>query len=84
MMNGREINNEIGVGLPKGKGRDNAVVSVLRQRGTDPRVIYEELFLMTVSRRPTQEEVEKLEQVRKGTTIRLGPGGSTTTSAASA
>jgi hypothetical protein len=80
MMNGREINNEIGVGLPKGKGRDNAVVSVLRQRGTDPRVIYEELFLMTVSRRPTQEEVEKLEQVRKGTTIRLGPGGSTTTS----
>jgi hypothetical protein len=76
MMNGREINNEIGVGLPKGKtSRDSAVVNVLRQRGTEPRVIYEELFLMTVNRRPTSEELEALEQVRKGTSIRLGSSG---------
>jgi hypothetical protein len=62
MMNGREINNEIG----SGKGKDGVIPDVMKKVGANPKAIYTELFLMTLSRRPTDLEIAKLEQVRTG------------------
>lgn len=67
MMNGKEINGEIG----SGKGAKDGVVADVVKRydrgpGTNPIEIYNELFLMTVSRRPTKQETDKLEEVRMG------------------
>ncbi|AWM38665.1 hypothetical protein GobsT_31490 [Gemmata obscuriglobus] len=72
LMNGKDLNNEVGT------TRDKGVVAdvVKKHRGT-PSPIYDELFLMTVSRHPTREELAKLEQIRSGrATITLGSGGS--------
>ncbi|MDY3559920.1 DUF1549 and DUF1553 domain-containing protein [Gemmata sp. JC673] len=72
LMNGKDLNNEVGT------TRDKGVVAdvVKKHRGT-PSPIYDELFLMTVSRHPTREELAKLEQIRSGrATITLGNGGS--------
>lgn len=72
MMNGAELNGEIGVG--RGGSGTNVVVDVMKKVGADPRKVYDELFLMTLSRHPTPDEVSKLEQVRIGkATIPTGP-----------
>jgi hypothetical protein len=75
MMNGKEINDEVGTG----KGKNGVVADVVKRhdRGpsTNPYAIYDELYLMTVSRHPTKEEVAKLEEVRMGrASISLGSG----------
>lgn len=77
MMNGREINAEVGAGK---KGTGSVVEDVMKKRGTArPADIYDELFLMTISRHPTTEEIKKLEEVRLGkAVIKLGAGGGTT------
>lgn len=77
MMNGRELNNEVGNGMPKGKkAKDSVVVEVMRRTGANPAAIYDELFLLTVSRHPTTDEMRKLEDVRNGkAVVRLGGGG---------
>ena len=62
MMNGRELNMELG----SGKGRDGVIPAVMQKRGINPAGIYDELFLMTVSRHPTGPEIRKLEAVRTG------------------
>jgi len=61
MMNGREINSE--VGSKKGGG---VIDDVVKRAKGDNRAIYDELFLMTVSRHPTSQEIAKLNQVRSG------------------
>ncbi len=63
MMNGKELNSEIG-GAKKGAG--GVVEEVVARGGGNPRAIYRELFLMTVSRYPTDAEIGKLEEVRNG------------------
>jgi hypothetical protein len=74
MMNGRELNTEIGVGMPKKKGRDNVVTDVLKKT-TKSQEVYTELFLLTVSRPPTGDEITKLNAVRDGNArVTLGPG----------
>jgi hypothetical protein len=75
MMNGREINGEIGSGPMRRKGAAGVVAEVVAKYRGSPRKIYDELFLMTVSRRATPEEVARLNDVRDGTTIRLGASG---------
>jgi hypothetical protein len=73
MMNGKEINTEIG-SAKKGSG---GVVEDVVNRNSTPGAIYNELFLMTVSRHPTQAEINKLEEVRAGKArVELGGGGS--------
>lgn len=64
MMNGTELNGEIGVG--RGGSPSNPVAEVVKRVGTNPGKVYEELFLMALGRRPTGEEVSKLEAVRNG------------------
>ncbi|MCE9566779.1 MAG: DUF1549 and DUF1553 domain-containing protein [Planctomycetes bacterium] len=72
MMNGREINNEVGAGK---KGSGGVVEDVMKKKGTNPAAIYDELFLMTISRHPSKEEVAKLEYVRMGKdSVDLGGG----------
>ena len=71
MMNGAELNGEIGVG--RGASAANAVTDVMKRVGASPKAIYDELFLMTLSRRPTAEEFSKLEAVRKGGWMTVGP-----------
>lgn len=67
MMNGKDLNDQVKSGKAKG-----VVADVVARHGT-PATVYKELFLMTVSRPPTTEEVRKLEQVRNGlATIKLG------------
>lgn len=63
MMNGREINAEVGAGK---KGAGGVVEDVMKKKGSNAGAIYDELFLMTISRHPTKEEVAKLEEVRMG------------------
>ncbi|MBA4062812.1 MAG: hypothetical protein C0501_03735 [Isosphaera sp.] len=81
MMNGREINGE--VGSRKGGG---VVEAVVKDNRGNALAIYDQLFLMTVSRHPTKEELARLEEVRAGKAwINLGappastssPGGGT-------
>ncbi|VTR93936.1 Uncharacterized protein OS=Singulisphaera acidiphila (strain ATCC BAA-1392 / DSM 18658 / VKM B-2454 / MOB10) GN=Sinac_2922 PE=4 SV=1: PSCyt2: PSCyt2: PSD1 [Gemmata massiliana] len=77
LMNGKDLNDQVGT------ARDKGVVAdvVKKHRGT-PNSIYGELFMMTVSRHPSREEIVKLEQVRNGrATINLSapaPKGTTT------
>ncbi len=74
MMNGKELNGEIG--NARGRTGDGVVAEVVKKhaKGGSSRQIYDELFLMTVSRRPTSEEVKKLDEVRAGNvSINLGP-----------
>ena len=72
MMNGGELNGEIGVG--RGASAANAVTEAMKKVGASPGKMYDELFLMTLSRRPTPAEVTKLEQVRNGkAAVQVGP-----------
>lgn len=72
LMNGRDLNGEVGTTRDKG-----VVAEVMKKQRGNPSGIYDELFLMTVSRHPTREELAKLEQIRSGkATITLGSGGS--------
>ncbi len=66
MMNGKEINNEIGSKGGKAKSSAGVVADVLNRRGATPLSVYTELFLLTVSRKPTQVELFRLEEVRLG------------------
>lgn len=70
LMNGRELNGEVGTARDKG-----VVIDVVKKHKGSPSGIYDELFLMTVSRHPAREEVVRLEQVRNGrATINIGSG----------
>jgi hypothetical protein len=80
MMNGKEINGEIGSGGAKKNPKemketsDGGVVPQvvgrhMRSGASAPAQIYDELFLMTVSRHPTQAEIAKLEEVRAGRAV---------------
>jgi len=72
MMNGRELNDVIGVG--RGAGTNNVIADVIKKRGGQSSAVYDELFLMALGRHPTQGEIAKLEQVRAGmATVKLGP-----------
>jgi hypothetical protein len=75
MMNGKDLNDQIK--SEKGKGLIGEVIA----RHNSPASVYDELFLMTLSRHPTLAEVKKLEEVRNGAAwINLGgPTGSTGT-----
>ena len=66
MMNGKELNSE--VGSSKGKdAKEGAVMEVVRGYvHSGPRAVYDQLFLMTLSRHITDVEVRKLEEVRAG------------------
>ena len=74
MMNGSELNGEIGVGAGRnGKANPNGVVTTLVNRlsrnGTAPvapSAVYDELFLLALNRHPTAAEVAKIEEVRTG------------------
>jgi hypothetical protein len=68
MMNGKDLNDQLR--LDKGKG---LIADVIAKRG-NPSGVYDELFMMTVSRHPTQMELQKLEEIRGGRgRINLGP-----------
>lgn len=71
MMNGAELNNEIGTGR-NAANRD--VVKDLWDGGVNtPGKMYDSLFLMTLSRHPTPAEHARLEEVRTGkATVSLG------------
>lgn len=73
MMNGKEINDVIGVGRGASSA-NNVIMDVAKKRGYSPSAIYDELFLMALGRHPTSAEVAKLEQVRtSGAVVNLGP-----------
>lgn len=68
MMNGKELNGQIK--SDKGKG---LLADLIAKRGT-PAGVYDEMFLMTVSRHPTSNELARLEEIRMGKgRINLGP-----------
>jgi hypothetical protein len=71
MMNGAELNNEIGVG--RSGANQNVVADLYARHGNAPAKMYDDLFLMTLSRHPTSAEFARLEEVRTGkATISLG------------
>lgn len=71
MMNGGELNGEIGVG--RGAGGTNIVAEVMNRNKGSVTGVYNDLFLLTLNRRPTNEEIAKLNQVREGkATVNLG------------
>jgi hypothetical protein len=74
MMNGKDLNDQIK--SDKGKGLVADVVARHVRTGTgSPAAVYDDLFMMTVSRHPTAAEIRKLEEVRNGVaTIHLGGG----------
>ncbi len=71
MMNGREINAEVGAGK---KGTGGVIEDVMKKKGSNAGAIYDELFLMTLSRHPAKEEVAKLEEVRLGKAVLSSTG----------
>jgi hypothetical protein len=72
MMNGREINGEIGSG--RGRGDGGVVADVMKRLGSNEDKIYDELFMMTLSRHPTADEKGKLHKVWLGrASINLAP-----------
>ncbi len=69
MMNGKDLNDQIRSDKTKG-----VVTSVITKHGNNFNAVYDELFLMTVSRHPTQAELTRLEDIRRGNgRINLGP-----------
>ena len=72
MMNGKELNGELGVGRDAEK--DNVITELMKKNGAKPGEMYRDLFLMTLNRPPTQAEVAKLDEVRNGkATLTTGP-----------
>ncbi|HEY1186024.1 MAG TPA: DUF1549 domain-containing protein [Gemmata sp.] len=72
LMNGKDLNGEVGTAKDKG-----VVADVVKKHRGNASGVYDELFMMTVNRHPTRTELQKLEQVRQGlATINLGAGGS--------
>lgn len=72
MMNGAELNNEIGTG--RGANSRDVVGDLWNSGVNTPGKMYDTLFLMTLSRHPTSAEVARLEEVRMGkATVSLGP-----------
>ncbi|HJZ54765.1 MAG TPA: DUF1549 domain-containing protein [Gemmataceae bacterium] len=67
MMNGSELNGEIGAGAGRGGklNPDNVVADVVKRHGSADG-IYDELFLLTLNRHPTQAEKTLLNEVREG------------------
>lgn len=73
MMNGAELNNEIGVGR-SAQPSVNIVNQLGTKNGWAAGRMYDDLFLMTLSRHPTPAEIARLEEVRMGkATVSLGP-----------
>jgi hypothetical protein len=71
MMNGSELNGEIGVG--RGAATVDIVQEVMNRNKGNIKGIYDDLFLLTLNRRPTAEEVSKLSVVREGkATVNIG------------
>jgi len=66
MMNGRELNAEIGSTGVRGKATDSVVEEIVKRKRGNPREIYNELYRMTVSRPPTPEEMAALNKIRSG------------------
>ena len=67
MMNGKDLNDQIKSDKTKG-----LVADVVAKKGS-PAGVYDELFMMTLSRHPTAAEVQKLEIIRSGNArINLG------------
>jgi len=62
MINGAELNSEIGTGRYAG----NALQELLKKHQWNSDRIYDDLFLLTLSRHPTKDEVAILDEVRKG------------------
>jgi hypothetical protein len=79
LMNGREINEEIGGRTTRRKGPDGVVAEVVSRKGAKPQTIIRELYLMTVSRPPEDAEWRRLDAVRRGgVKVDLAAPGSTT------
>jgi len=72
LMNGKELNDEIGGGGVRRKGPNGLVAEIVAKNPGSSGKIYNELFLLTVSRPVTAGEVKMLNNVRNGTTIKLG------------
>jgi len=69
MMNGKDLNGQI-----KSDKKTGLVTEIMAKKGS-PSGVYNELFLMTVSRHPTANEIAKLEEIRTGNgRINLGGG----------
>jgi|GEM_PF-212847 len=64
MMNGGELNGEIGVG--RSAGGTNVVAELYATHKGAPGAMYEALFLRTLGRKPTAAESAKLNEVREG------------------
>jgi len=66
MMNGKELNGEIGPAAGKNV-KEGAVTEVVKgYLHSGSRAVYDQLFLMTLSRNITDTEFRKLEEVRAG------------------
>ena len=77
MMNGKDLNDQIKSDKTKGVVAD----VVKKHANAGPAAIYAELFLMTLSRHPTDAEKNKLENIRNGLDrINLGSPAPTTPS----
>ena len=64
MMNGAELNGEIGVG--RSANTTHVIAELLKKNGASPEKMYIDLFLMTLNRMPTKDEIAKLNEVRSG------------------
>ena len=76
MMNGTELNGEIGVG--RNADATNVVAELVKKHtsggSASPKAIYDDLFLLTLNRHMTTAEFNKLEFVRSGKAeVLLGP-----------
>jgi len=74
MMNGAELNGEIGVATRAApKGVTTSVISTV-MTGANEDKVYDDLFLMTLSRHPTAAEIGKLKAVKSGHgAVTIGP-----------
>ncbi len=78
MMNGKEINGEIGSAKGKPAKAESGIVAGIvakhaRGAGASPPAIYDDLFLTALNRHVTPVEVRKFEEVRNGlATVKVG------------
>ncbi len=77
MMNGKELNDEVGKtagGNPKEMKDAGVVADIVKKYAGKQHDIYDQLFLMTLSRHISQTEFARLEEVRSGhAVVNLGP-----------